>query len=60
MVAPGGTCMVAPEGACVVAPGGRAWLLEGRAWDTTRYGDTINERAVRIKNNLMHHLSPMN
>ena len=31
--------------------GGRAWLLlggGGRAWDTTRYGDTINERAVRI------------
>ena len=29
-------------GACVVAPGG------GHAWDTTRYGDTVNERAVRI------------
>ena len=28
-------------GVCVVAPG-------GHAWDTTRYGDTINERAVRI------------
>ena len=40
--------------------GGHAWLLGGmrgeggvhgeggRAWDTTRYGDTINERAVRI------------
>ena len=26
----------------MVAPGG------GHAWDTTRYGDTINERAVRI------------
>ena len=26
----------------MVAPGG------GRAWDTTRYGDTVNERAVRI------------
>ena len=25
----------------MVAPG-------GHAWDTTRYGDTINERAVRI------------
>ena len=54
-----GACMVAPGGvrgcsqrgmhghdcswgACVVAPGG------GHAWDTTRYGDTINERAVRI------------
>ena len=33
--------MVAARGACVVAPG-------GRAWDTTRYGDTINEPAVRI------------
>ena len=28
-------------GACVVAP-------RGRAWDTTRYGDTVNEQAVRI------------
>ena len=37
----GGACMVAPRGACVVAPG-------GHAWDTTRYGDTINERALRI------------
>ena len=26
-------------GACVVAPGG-----VGHGWDTTRYGDTINER----------------
>ena len=26
----------------MVAPGG------GDVWDTTRYGDTINERAVRI------------
>ena len=49
VVAPGGACMVAPGGmhgcsggACVVALGG------GRAWDTTRYGDTVNERAVRI------------
>ena len=33
--------MVALDGVCVVAPG-------GCAWDTTRYGDTINERAVRI------------
>ena len=54
----GRACMVTPggvrgssRGMCVVAPGGgRAWLLpgRGRAWDTTRYGDTINERAVRI------------
>ena len=36
-----GACMVAPGGACVVARG-------GHAWDKTRYGDTINERAVRI------------
>ena len=46
-------------GECVVAPGGCAWLLQGRGacvvaleggrvWDTTRYGDTVNERAVRI------------
>ena len=39
----GGACMVAPGGACVVAPGGG-----GHAWDTTRYGDMINERAVHI------------
>ena len=40
----------------MVAPGGHAWLLQGgmhgcsrgHAWDTMRYGDTINERAVRI------------
>ena len=60
----GVACVVAPRGhawllwgACVVAPGGgmhgcsggHAWLLlGGHAWDTTRYGDTINERAVRI------------
>ena len=28
-------------GACVVAPG-------GHAWDTMKYGDTINEQVVRI------------
>ena len=33
--------VVAPGGACVVAGG-------GHARDTTRYGDTVNERAVRI------------
>ena len=64
VVAPGGACMVAlggmhscSGGACVVALGGHAWLLWGGmhgcfqggcAWDMTRYGDTINERAVRI------------
>ena len=37
----GGKCMVAPRAVCVVAPG-------GHAWDTMRYGDTVNERAVRI------------
>ena len=63
VVAPGGACVVTPRGvggmrgcsrgACVVALGGCAWLLPGGgvcvvAWDTMRYGDTINERAVRI------------
>ena len=44
----GGACVVAPGG-CVVALGGvRGCSGGGRAWDTTRYGDTINERAVRI------------
>ena len=49
MVAPGGMHGCS-GGACVVAPGGHAWLLPGgrRAWDTTRYRDTVNERAVRI------------
>ena len=37
----GEACVVAREGACVVAPG-------GHVWDTTRYGDTVNEWAVRI------------
>ena len=36
------------EFAWLLPGGGRAWLLPGGAWDTTRYGDTINERAVRI------------
>ena len=52
----GGMCMVArggmhgcSGGARMVAPGGHAWLLwGGHVWDTTRYGDTANERAVRI------------
>ena len=35
-------------GACMVALGGHAWLLGGHAWDTTRYGDTIHERVLRI------------
>ena len=37
-----GACVVAPRGVCMVALGG------GRVWDTTRYRDTVNERAVRI------------
>ena len=58
MVAPGGACMVAPGGCAWLllggmhgcCRGGHVWLLPGRghAWDVTRYGDTINERAVRI------------
>ena len=61
MVAPGGMrgcsggCMVAPggvwlfPGVCVVAPGGMHGCSRGEhAWDITRYGDTVNERAVRI------------
>ena len=36
-----GVCMVAPRGACMV-------VLGGHAWDSTRYGDKINERAVHI------------
>ena len=52
-VSPGGMrgCSGGVGGAGVFAPrGGHAWLLSGGgcAWDTTRYGDTINERAVRI------------
>ena len=44
-----GACVVAPGGVCVVSAGGHAWLLPGgHAWDTMRYGDTINEPAVRI------------
>ena len=52
-----GACMVAVRGACMVAGGygGCVWLLVeacvakgGRAYDATTYGDTINERAVRI------------
>ena len=38
---PGGHVWLLPGGACVVA-------LGGHVWDTTRYRDTINERAVRI------------
>ena len=64
MVAPGGACMVAPgghvwllwggmhgcsRGAMHGCSGGCAWLLGGgHASDMTRYGDAINDRAVRI------------
>ena len=47
MVAPGG-CAWLLGGVCMVAARGHAWLLLGGVWDTTRYGDTIKERAVRI------------
>ena len=48
----GGACMV--KGVC--GEGGHVWqrgacVAKGgawHAWDMTRYGDTINERAVRI------------
>ena len=54
-----GVCMVAlGGGACVVAPGGMCgcswggmhgcWGGRGCAWDTMRYGDMVNEQAVRI------------
>ena len=52
----GGHAWLLPGGACMVAPGGHVWLLwggmcgcsGGHAWDTMRYGDTVNERAVSI------------
>ena len=48
VVAPGGACVVALGGWCVVAPGGACMVAPGGGGDTMRYGDTINERAVRI------------
>ena len=53
----GGHVWLLPGGHAWLLHGGGAWLLQGGmrdvpgvggAWDTTRYGDTINERAVRI------------
>ena len=52
----GGACMVALGGMRGCLWGGiygfsrgHVWLLlGGHKWDTTRYGDTINERVVRI------------
>ena len=36
-------------GGCMVALGGMCGCSQGgHAWDTTRYGDTVNEWAVRI------------
>ena len=44
----GGMCGCS-QGACMAAPrGGMHGCLGGHAWDTMRYGDTINEWAVRI------------
>ena len=53
-----GACVVALGGGMrgCSGGGGGVWLLGeggvvawgGHAWDTTRYGDTVNERAVRI------------
>ena len=46
----GGACVVAlGGGVCVVAPRGDVHGCSGGcAWDMMRYGDTINEQAVRI------------
>ena len=38
--------MCGKRGACM-AKGGYVWQ-RGHAWDTTRYGDTVNKWAVRI------------
>ena len=53
-----GVCGCSGEGVCGCSQGaGHEWLLQGcvhgcsqkgHVWDTTRYGDMINERAVRI------------
>ena len=50
VVAPGGHAWFLRGGLCMVAPrGGMCGCSQGgHAWDTTRYRDTINERAVRI------------
>ena len=44
----GGACVVAHVGVCGCSRGACMVALGGCAWDTTRYGDTINEWAVRI------------
>ena len=49
----GGHAWLLWGGACMVAPGGHLGGVcgcsgGGHVWDTTRYGDTVNERAVRI------------
>ena len=57
MVALGGHAWLLPggwhvwllwAGMCGCSRGGIRGCLGGHAWDTTRYGDTVNERAVRI------------
>ena len=58
---PGGLCMVAGGhawllggghgclgGMCGCSGGGMRDCSGGHGWDTMRYGDTVNERAVRI------------
>ena len=49
MVARGGHAWLLGGHACLL-PGGMRGCSGGggHAWDTTRYGDTVNERAVRI------------
>ena len=44
----GGACMVALGGVWLLLGGGVHGCSRGCALDTTRYGDTINERAVHI------------
>ena len=55
VVALGGNAWLLPGGhawllwgVCMVAPGGVHGCLGGHAWDMTRYGDMVNERAVHI------------
>ena len=55
---PGGPAWLLPGGHAWLLLGGHVWLLlggmhgssgvGGHVWDMTRYGDTVNERAVRI------------
>ena len=36
------------QGVCMVAGGGACMVKGGHVWDTTTYGNMINERAVSI------------